>query len=167
MNKRFAKRHWRKSLLAGLLLMSASAVSAQDEADIDVESASVMVIRKSLVERHTLLKEHFQAGVIGFTHDGFIAVREPGGLAQDIRAKVARLVADDNKDRGTLYREIARANGRPDWESQLQSVFAARWISRAPVGWHYRDASGHWLKKLSRGANDEAPATASLPSSGN
>jgi uncharacterized protein YdbL (DUF1318 family) len=148
-----------RAVLAVLWLVSVSAMSAEAEGDtdFDVQSPSVMAIRKSLAERHAVLKEHFQAGVIGLTHDGLIAMREAAGLAPDMRATLERLVAEDNKDRGTLYREIARANGRPDWESQFQNVFAERWIRRAPSGWYYRDSGGHWIKKLSGAANGEAP----------
>ncbi len=152
-------RHWPRTLLVGLWMLSAPAMSAETagDADIDVHSPSVMAIRKSLAERHAILKEHFQAGVIGLTHDGLIAMREASGLVQDMRTRLERLVREDNKDRVTLYREIARANGRPDWESQFQYVFAARWISRAPTGWYYRDSGGHWIKKLPGAANSDAP----------
>lgn len=148
-----------RAVLAALWLVSASAMSAEAEGDaeFDVQSPSVMAIRKSLAERQVLLKEQFQAGVIGLTHDGLIAMREAAGLAPDMRATLERLVAEDNKDRGTLYREIARANGRPDWESQFQNVFAERWIRRAPSGWYYRDSGGRWIKKLPSAANDGVP----------
>jgi uncharacterized protein YdbL (DUF1318 family) len=157
-----ATRRWWQILLAGVWLASSCALCAEAdiEFEFDVHSPSVKVIRTSLVERYAALKEHFQTGVIGFTHDGLIAMREPGGLAAEMRARVERLVAEDNKDRGAMYREIARANGRPDWEAQFQYVFAERWISRAPVGWYYRDSSGQWVKKLFRGANGNAPANA-------
>lgn len=143
---------WLQIMLAGLCLASATAMSAEADADFDVHSPSVMAIRKSIVDRYAILKVHFHEGVIGLTHDGMIALREPGKLAKEMRAGLERLVIDDNKDRGTMYREIARANGRPDWESKFQSVFAERWISRAPVGWYYRDSRGNWLKKLPPGA---------------
>jgi uncharacterized protein YdbL (DUF1318 family) len=160
-----------RAVLAALWLVSASAMSAEAEgdADFDVQSPSVMAIRKSLADRHAMLKEHFQAGVIGLTHDGLIAMREAAGLAQDMRGTLERLVAEDNKDRGTLYREIARANGRPDWESNFQNVFAERWISRAPMGWYYRDSGGRWNKKLSNTTNGGTPeiATSVAPFPGN
>ncbi|MBL0124753.1 MAG: YdbL family protein [Betaproteobacteria bacterium] len=152
-------RHCLRPLLVVLCLVSVSAMGAETvgDTDFDVQSPSVMAIRKSLAERHAILKEHFQAGVIGLTHDGLIAMREAAGLAPDMRATLERLVAEDNKDRGTLYREIARANGRPDWESQFQNVFAERWIRRAPSGWYYRDSGGRWIKKLPSAANDGVP----------
>jgi uncharacterized protein YdbL (DUF1318 family) len=147
MSNFLGRRSWLRALLAGLLLVCAVAVNAQDEPGLDMQSPSVMAIRKSLADRYVVLKAHFQEGVIGFTHDGLIAMREAGQLSPEIRVRVEQLVMDDNKDRATMYREIARANGRPDWESKIQNVFAARWFGRAPVGWYYRDSSGHWLKK--------------------
>lgn len=155
-------RHCLRALLAVFCLVSVSAMSAETvgDTDFDVQSPSVMAIRKSLAERHAILKEHFQAGVIGLTHDGLIAMREAAGLAHDMRARLERLVAEENKDRGTMYREIARANGRPDWESQFQNVFAERWISRAPIGWYYRDSGGRWIKKLPSAANGGTPEIA-------
>ena len=147
-----------QSLFAAVCLTSASAMSTTPDGDFDVQSPSVLTIRKSLVDRHAVLKEHFEAGAIGISYDGLIALREPARLPPVIRARLESLVVEDNKDRGTLFREIARANGRPDWESQFQAVFAARWIRRAPVGWYYRDDSGNWIRQLVRNANDEAPA---------
>jgi uncharacterized protein YdbL (DUF1318 family) len=144
-----ARANWRQVLFSALWLIGASAWGAPADFEFNVQSASVMSIRKSLAERHLILKEHFQSGAIGFSHDGLIAVREPGSLTQDTRHRVELLVVEDNRDRDTLYREIARANGRPDWELQFKAVFAARWIDRAPVGWYHREADGRWLKKLS------------------
>ena len=142
-----ARPHWRQFLLAGLCLLSASAMCANGDAEFDVHSPSVMAIRKSLAERHVTLKVHFEAGVIGFTYDGLVAMREPGRLAPDVRSKLELLVAEDNKDRGTMYREIARANNHPEWEAQIKATFGERWISRASSGWYYQNAQGQWVKK--------------------
>ncbi|MEO8102608.1 MAG: YdbL family protein [Betaproteobacteria bacterium] len=164
MNRRFARRYWLRALLVGLWLAVAPVLAAETAFEFNVDSAAVMAIRKSLAQRHTLLKEHFEAGVIGLTHDGWIALREPASVAADVRARVELLVEEDNKDRGTLYRELARANGRPDWEYKFQSTFAARWIDRAPVGWYYRESGGQWVRKSGRdatGVPDGASAAAS------
>jgi len=159
----FARRHCLQTLLAGLWLVCASALGAEGEVTFDVSSPAVKAIRKSLVDRHVILREFFDTGAIGFTHEGLIAVRDTGPLARDRRAMIDALVAEDNKDRSTLYREIARANGRPDWESPMQNAFAERWISRAPVGWYYRDSGGQWVRKRSHATGDDAAAKASGP----
>ena len=48
------------------------------------------------------------------------------------RATVKRLVAEDNRDRDTLYAEIAKANGHPEWKNDIQQDFARRWVERGP-----------------------------------
>lgn len=141
-----------RKVVAGATLMVlaftvAPAKGASDQPEFQVDSAAVVAIRQSLAVRHIQLKVHFHQGVIGYTEDGLIALRESAGLAKEQRAALELLISEDNKDRGAMYREIARANGRPDWELRFRSVFAERWISRAPVGWYYRNSGGTWIKK--------------------
>lgn len=134
--------------LLSLALLGSPAASAEAEGEFQVDSAAVVAISKSLAFRYAQMKPYFQEGVIGFTHDGLIALREANELTKDLRAEVELFIAEDNKERRALYREIARANGHPDWESKFQFVFADRWIRRSPVGWYYRDSSGNWIKKI-------------------
>ncbi len=64
------------------------------------------------------------------------------------RATVKRLVSEDNTDRKTLYAQIAKANGHPEWETDIRKTFARRWVEHgAKPGWHYQDAVGNWVKK--------------------
>ncbi|RMD68600.1 MAG: DUF1318 domain-containing protein, partial [Gammaproteobacteria bacterium] len=63
------------------------------------------------------------------------------------RAKVKRWVAEENRDRKALYREIARANGHPEWEDDIRATFAKRWIAHAKPGWWYQDKQGQWHRK--------------------
>ena len=142
-----------RKVMTGVTLMTLAfavtpAVRAADQPEFQVDSAAVVAIRQSLAVRYLQLKIHFQQGVIGYTQDGLIALRESASLAKEQRAELERLISEENKDRGVMYREIARANNRPDWEDRFRSVFAERWISRAPVGWYYRNSSGTWIKKV-------------------
>ena len=123
------------------------AATAQPANEINISSPSVTTIKKSLADRFDLLRAHFETGAIGFTHDGMIALRDAKLLATESRAAVDALIGDDNQDRATLYREIARVNGRPDWEANLRKTFAERWIHRAPPGWFYRESGGKWIRK--------------------
>jgi uncharacterized protein len=116
-------------------------------AEVDINTAAVTVIKKSIAQRFAQLKPHLDAGLIGLTHDGLVAVRELGNLVVTERSKLELQVGEENKDRAALYREIARANGRPDWESDLKLTFGARWINRAQRGWYYRDSAGKWQQK--------------------
>ena len=47
----------------------------------------------------------------------------------------------------TVYREIAVANGHPEWEQQIRETFARQWVSSARGGWWYQDAGGAWKQK--------------------
>ena len=122
--------------------------AASQSPEIDVTTAAVVVIKKSLVGRFVFLKPHFDSGAIGLTIDGLVAMRDLQAIALTQTLKVANFVAEENKDRATLYREIARANGHPDWESNIKAIFGERWISRAPAGWYYRDSAGKWIRKM-------------------
>jgi uncharacterized protein YdbL (DUF1318 family) len=55
-------------------------------------------------------------------------------------------VAAENADRAALYREIARANGHPEWEAEVRKTFAQRWIERAQPGW-WVQRGGAWVQK--------------------
>lgn len=169
MSLQCALRRWALGILVILSMTCQFAESAEAEFDFDVRSPSVLAIRRSLAERFILLKEHFQAGAIGLTDDGLVALREATGLVPEARASLKKLVDDDNQDRSTMYREIARANGRPDWESQFQRVFAKRWISHAPAGWYVRESGGQWVRKSESAVNGAPPAAgqATAPPPGN
>jgi uncharacterized protein YdbL (DUF1318 family) len=60
---------------------------------------------------------------------------------------VNALIAQVNRDRSALYREIALANKKPEWEGEIRTTFAQRWIERAPAGWYYQNPSGAWVQK--------------------
>lgn len=114
--------------------------------DIDISSPEVQKVKASLEARHGALKAHYDSGAVGLTGDGLVAVRDANAVPLAQRNAVKALVADENRDRLALYREIAKANGQPQWAGQIQSVFAQRWVAKARSGWWYEDAGG-WKQK--------------------
>ena len=74
-------------------------------------------------------------------------VRDAAKLQLKDRVAVNQAVADDNRDRKAVYREVAVANSHPEWEAQILGVFAKQWIESARSGWWYQDASGGWKQK--------------------
>ena len=101
-------------------------------------------MRKRFVES---LKPLLDDGAVGFTQNGLVAVRSLSAAPLNLRAGVKSVVAAENADRNTLYADIAKANGHPEWESRIRETFAQLWISRAHAGWYYRDSSGTWKRK--------------------
>lgn len=133
---------------AMLLDLLVPAAYAADVPNIRIENATTDAIRQRMRARFNgSLKALFDSGAVGFTHDGMIAVRDVSKVPLSQRAQINATVADENRDRAALYREVANANGHPEWKSQIQATFAKGWIERAPAGWYYQDASGAWKRK--------------------
>jgi uncharacterized protein YdbL (DUF1318 family) len=131
--------------LLNLLIPTAE---AQASPNLDVSDPQTRAVTASMQQRFGELKKYFDTGVIGLTADGQVAIRDQNAIPLAERAVVARLVAEDNRDRATLYAEIAKANKHPEWEPDIRRTFARRWVERgAQPGWYYQDTSGKWLQK--------------------
>jgi uncharacterized protein YdbL (DUF1318 family) len=127
---------------AALAVLVAPARAA--EVDIDISSPAVKKIRDSMAARHRQLARYYDSGAIGLTQDALIDVRDLSAVPLPERNALRKLVADENADRQALYREIARANGHPEWEGDIRQVFARRWIEKKQPGWHYTGPDGQW-----------------------
>lgn len=117
-----------------------------DGANININTPAVSALSEKMKVRHEQLKDHYAAGVIGLTEDGLIAIRDAKEVALKDRGTLNGLVAEENKDRMALYAEIARANGHPEWQNDIQQTFAKRWMSNAASGWWYQQG-GSWKQK--------------------
>jgi uncharacterized protein YdbL (DUF1318 family) len=132
--------------LISLLIPDAQAQSSAP--DINLKTPAIQAIQARMAQRFDAsLKPAFDAGALGFTHDGLINVRDASKIALKDRVAVNQAVADDNRDRKAVYREIAVANGHPEWETQIRETFAKQWVSSAHAGWWYQDAGGSWKQK--------------------
>jgi uncharacterized protein YdbL (DUF1318 family) len=121
---------------------------AQAAANIDISSPEIRAVTQSMQARFAELEKYFASGVVGLSANGLIEIRDASAAPLAERATVKRLVAEDNKDRDTLYAEIAKANGHPEWADDIRKIFARRWVERgAQGGWYYQDASGAWKQK--------------------
>jgi len=124
------------------------AAQAQANANIDISSPEIRAVTQSMQARFAELEKYFASGVVGLTVSGLVEIRDASAAPLAERAVVKRLVAEDNNDRNTLYAEIAKANGHPEWEADIRKIFARRWVERgAQSGWYYQDASGAWRQK--------------------
>ena len=121
--------------------------AAEAQADIDVSSPAIRALTASMKARTADLTPFFDSGAIGLTSDGLLELRDVNSVPLADRNRARKLVSDDNADRNALYSEIASTNGHPEWESDIRSTFAQRWIANARAGWYYKKASGDWTKK--------------------
>jgi uncharacterized protein YdbL (DUF1318 family) len=131
-----------------LALIGIGSAYAQESADISIKTPAIQAIQNRMATRfQTQLAAGFDAGALGLTRDGMVEVRDASKLALKDRVAITQAVADDNRDRKAVYREVAVANGHPEWESQIRGIFAQQWIASAHGGWWYQDAGGGWKQK--------------------
>ncbi len=133
---------------AMLLDLLIPAAYAADTPNILIQTSATEAIRGRMHSRFSgALGDLFDSGAVGFTNDGMVAMRDAAKVPLSLRAQANVAVADENRDRAALYREVASANGHPEWESQIRATFAKSWIEKARAGWYYQNAAGAWQKK--------------------
>ena len=137
-----------KKILFGLLMISSVLLNsaAQAAADLEINTPAIAAIQSNMQARHGKLASFYTSGAVGLTKDGLIAVKDATAVALKDRQSLNSLVASENNDRNALYKEIAAANGHPEWEAEIRSTFAQRWVQKAQSGWWYQDANG-WAKR--------------------
>ena len=129
--------------LVSFLISDAQAQTA----DITIRTPAIQAIQARMATRfQESLQAHFDSGALGFGGDGLVAVRDATKIELKDRVAIKELVAEDNRDRKAVYREIAVANGHPEWEAQIRDTFAKQWIASAHAGWWYQDG-GAWKQK--------------------
>ncbi|MDN5782378.1 MAG: YdbL family protein [Luteimonas sp.] len=130
-----------------LMLLGIGTAHAQGAPDITIKTPAIQAIQARMAARFDgTLRKHFDAGALGFTGNGEVAVRDASKIALPDRVKVNQAVAEQNRDAKAVYREIAVANKHPEWESQIRDVFAKQWVASAKSGWWYQ-SGGSWKQK--------------------
>jgi uncharacterized protein YdbL (DUF1318 family) len=121
---------------------------AQPNADITLSSPAIDAITARMKQRvNDYLREYLNKNVVGFTNDGLVEIVNIDQLDLKDRQAVKKVVADENRDRIALYREMAIANDHPEWEDQVRQAFVKQWIAQAQSGWLYQDNAGRWVNK--------------------
>jgi uncharacterized protein YdbL (DUF1318 family) len=118
------------------------------EADINVSNPAIRALKDSIKQRSGAIRPYMDRGNIGIAQDGMLVIRNTDGLDLKARAEIKQLVEAENRDRETLYAEIAKANGIPTSNvPKIKSIFAKSWIDQAQSGWWIQDGQGNWRKK--------------------
>ncbi|HOC10532.1 MULTISPECIES: YdbL family protein [Thermomonas] len=129
------------------VLLGIGSAQAQSAPDISIKTPAIQAIQSRMESRFSSsLRAGFDSGALGFTSDGLVSLRDPSKVELKDRVALNTAVADDNRDRKAVYREVAVANGHPEWEEQIRGVFAKQWISSARAGWWYQ-SGGAWKQK--------------------
>jgi uncharacterized protein YdbL (DUF1318 family) len=138
----------KKSPALSLLSLVIPDAQAEGTPDITIKTPAIQAIQARMAQRFSSsLQPAFDSGALGFTKDGLISVKDATRIALKDRVAVNQAVADDNRDRNAVYREIAVANGHAEWEAQIRETFAKQWVASAHAGWWYQDSAGAWKQK--------------------
>ena len=136
-----------------LMLVGIGTAYAQGAPDITIKTPAIQAIQARMAARFDshAAQADFDAGALGFSQrrPGRRARCRPSSQLKD-RVAVNQAVADDNRDRKAVYREVAVANGHPEWEAQIRGVFAKQWIDSARSGWWYQDAAAAGSRSRAR-----------------
>jgi len=142
------EQNWLVMVGFGVLDALIPSVHAQQQASIDINTPQINAIKNRMAERQrSSLNAWFDAGAIGFGNDGLVVIRDRAAVPLNERRNLESVVADENRDRAAVYREIAVANGHPEWESDIQKTFAREWARNARPGWSYQEEGGAWKTK--------------------
>ena len=136
-------------LLASTGVLDALVPSAHaQQAEIDINTPQINAIKARMAQRQrSSLNSWFDAGAVGFSNDGLLMIRDRAAVPLSERRSLESVVADENRDRKAVYREIAVANGHPEWEQDIRDTFAREWVKNARRGWYYQDSGGSWRQK--------------------
>jgi uncharacterized protein YdbL (DUF1318 family) len=125
-----------------------TAAAAEPQPNLDVQTPAIQAIEARMRARfHSIMQGLLASGAVGWTHDGDVAIHDASKIPLSQRAQANQAIAAENADRADLYKQIAVANGHPEWARRMREAFAKQWISRARAGWYYKDASGNWQRK--------------------
>jgi len=128
-------------------LQSIIPTAQAQQPDINISSPGISKLKSLMKAHHQKLSSYYKSGAVGMESNGLITLRDAKAVALKERNIVKKLIADENRDRSQLYKEIASANGHPEWESDIRKTFARRWIANAPAGWWFKNAAGTWQTK--------------------
>ena len=97
-----------------------------------MSTASIRALKESMRARAAQLKPHLAAGRVGIGRDGMLVVRNLDGIDLKDQASVRRLVEAENRDRMSLYAEIAKANNfGSERVEDIRKIFAEVWVEKA------------------------------------
>jgi uncharacterized protein YdbL (DUF1318 family) len=118
------------------------------EADINVSTAAIRALKASMKARAEQLKPYLRSGTVGIDREGLLAIRSFDAVPLRDQATIRRLIDAENRDRLTLYKEIAKANDfGNDRIGDIKRIFADEWRRAAEPGWSIQKPDGSWEKK--------------------
>jgi len=112
----------RKTFLA----FAPSLVWAQDVTG--VSNPTIRALKEKMKERYTQMKPYYDKGVLTEGNGGYVSLEKIKGLGLKQKRDLKTLVEAENKDRETLYKEVAKAlKIEANQVDKIAEIFAKEW----------------------------------------
>ncbi|MDY7036322.1 MAG: DUF1318 domain-containing protein [Thermodesulfobacteriota bacterium] len=109
-----------------LLSFAPSLVWAQDVTG--VSNPTIRALKEKMKERYTLMKPYYDKGSLTEGNDGYVSLEKIKGLGLKQKRDLKTLVEAENKDRETLYKEVAKAlKIDVNQVHKIAEIFAKEW----------------------------------------
>lgn len=122
-------------------------VPADAHADVTtVSNAAIRGLKSQIADHLKQFAPFLNSGAVGIDKNGYIALRDAGGVPAAQQGRLRQLINADRGLRDRLYAEVAKAR-KTDQVDKVRSIFADTWRNEARGGWFVQDNSGAWRKK--------------------
>jgi hypothetical protein len=93
-----------------------------------VSNPTIRSLKQRMRQRFPLLKPYFKNGMLKEGSNGYVSMGDGGKLPLKERRNLNNLMDAENKDRKTLYREVAKAlKIDPGQTGKIAAIFAKEW----------------------------------------
>ncbi|MFH1350811.1 MAG: DUF1318 domain-containing protein [Pseudomonadota bacterium] len=93
-----------------------------------VSNPTIRALKEAMKTRFSQLKPYYQKGMLKEGDDGFVAPGDTSGLGLKGKRDLNNLLGAENKDRKTLYEEVAKALKIDSSQTgRIAEIFAKEW----------------------------------------
>jgi uncharacterized protein len=144
-----APRAWLELLVAPAYADEAAPAASKDaEGTFKLDSPKAKALFKSMKGRVDDVIAAKQSGALGEALDGTLVIRAPAKIKPVLKARVEKLVKDENEDRRALYEEALASNGiQRSRLKDIQAKFHDSFARESPAGTWVESAAGNWSQK--------------------
>ena len=94
----------------------------------DVSNPTIRALKQKMKTRYNQMKPFYQKGILKEGNDGYVAIGNTKGLGLKQKRDLKNLVNAENKDRKTLYAEVAKALKIDGSQiNKVAEIFAKEW----------------------------------------
>ncbi len=116
--------------------------------ELDVSNATIRTLKNRIKENYPQLRKWLAQGVLGEGYNGFIVMKNQGGLNLKARISAKRVMEEENSSRKALYQAVAQALNIPSSQvARVGKIFAQQWQRAVPRGTWIETAPGKWVRR--------------------